>query len=141
MKPLSCRLLLLALAAGNAFAGAANAQTAAPLPAWEQLTPTQRELLIAPIRERWNANPAGRTRIYEHAQRWQSMTPEQRTRARHGLHRWERMDPAQREQMRALFEKMRSMTPAQRSTLRDQWHTMTPEQRRAWVQANPPTGN
>jgi hypothetical protein len=69
------------------------------------------------------------------------MTPEQRARARHGMHRWERMDPERREQMRALFEKMRAMTPEQRKALRDRWHAMTAEQRRAWVQANPPSGD
>ena len=38
--------------------------------------------------------------------------------------------------MRALFQKMRDMTPEQRHALRDQWHAMTPEQRKAWVEAN-----
>nr|ACA34439.1 hypothetical protein [uncultured bacterium pTW3] len=134
--------LLLALAAGTALAGdrtpPPQAAAAPTLPAWEQLSPAQREVLIAPLRERWNANPGERARTYAHAQGWQSMTPEQRTRARHGLHRWERMDPERRTQMRALFGQMRSMTPEQRKALRERWHAMTPEQRRAWVQAHPP---
>jgi hypothetical protein len=140
MNRLSCMVLLLALAAGNALAGD-QAKPAQPMPAWEQLTPAQRELLVAPIRERWNANPDERARMYEHAQGWQSMTPQQRARARHGMHRWEQMDPERREQMRALFEKMRAMTPEQRKALREQWHAMTAEQRRVWVQANPPSGD
>ena len=121
-------------------AGSANAATVAgtSLPAWEQLTPAQRELLVAPIRERWNSNPDERARFYQHALRWQQMTPEQRGRAHHGMHRWERMDPRKREEMRALFQKMRTMTPEQRHALREQWHAMTPEQRKAWIQANPP---
>jgi hypothetical protein len=141
MKRMPCIALLLALATGTAVAGGQARPATTAMPAWEQLSPAQRELLVAPIRERWNANPDERARMYEHAQGWQSMTPEQRARARHGMHRWERMDPERREQMRALFEKMRAMSPEQRKALRDQWRAMSPEQRRAWVQANPPSGD
>ena len=129
-------LLAAALFAANP-AGAATT-TATAMPAWEQLTPAQRDLLVAPIRERWNNSPDERTRMYQRAQRWQQMTPEQRGRAHHGMHRWEHMDPQKREEMRALFQKMRTMTPEQRHALRDQWHAMTAEQRKAWMQANPP---
>lgn len=111
---------------------------ATPLPAWDQLSPAQRELLVAPVRERWNDNPDARARMYEHARRWQSMTPEQRQRARHGMQRWRHMDPEQRAQARALFDAMRGMTPEQRQALRGQWKTMTPAQRREWVERNPP---
>jgi hypothetical protein len=125
---------LLLSCTGGTFAAGQDAQ----LPAWDQLTPAQRELLVAPMRERWDANPAERARMLGHAQRWRTMTPEQRTRARRGLRHWEHMDPERRTEMRALFGKMRTMTPAQRKQLRAQWHAMTPEQRRAWVEANPP---
>ena len=142
-------LLALALCATSAAAGAQDSATRHPpassaqsahasLPGWEQLTPAQRDLLIAPLRERWNANPGERARMYGHAERWRSMTPEQRARARRGLGHWEHMDPARRREMRALFEKMRTMSPEQRKALRDQWHGMTQAQREAWVEANPP---
>lgn len=108
------------------------------LPAWEQLTPTQRELLIAPLRERWNSSPEGRARIYSHAQRWQQMPPDQRQRAHHGMRRWERMGPEQRDEMRALYHQMRILDPDQREALRKQWHGMDAQQRRAWVLAHPP---
>ncbi|MFC3715031.1 DUF3106 domain-containing protein [Luteimonas soli] len=111
---------------------------AAPLPAWEQLTQAQRDALIAPLRTRWNDNPDQRARMYEHAQRWQDMTPEQRKRAHRGMKRWKHMDPEQREQARALFQKMRGMSKEDRDELRRQWHAMTPEQRRQWVEQNPP---
>jgi len=130
---------LLAIALFAASPVGAATTTRAAMPAWEQLTPAQRDLLVAPIRERWNGSPGERTRMYQHAQRWQQMTPEQRGRAHHGMHRWEHMDPQKREEMRALFQKMRAMTPEQRHALRDQWHAMTPGQRKAWVDANPPT--
>jgi hypothetical protein len=137
---------LLLASAGSAFAAgqdkpepsAPATASAAQLPAWEQLTPAQREMLVAPVRGRWDANPSERARMLQHAQRWQSMTPEQRTRARRGLRHWEHMDPARRTEMRALFEKMKAMSPDQRKALREKWHAMTLEQRRAWVEANPP---
>src|SRR3546814_15294094 len=66
------------------------AQTQA-LPAWDQLTPTQREQLIAPTRERWNAEPAQRAELLERAQRWQQMSPEQRKHAHRGVKRWRHM--------------------------------------------------
>jgi len=130
--------LLLAVAAGPVRAAEPATTTAPALPAWDQLTPAQRELLIAPLRERWNGNPDMRGRMYAHAQRWQQMTPEQRKRAHHGLQRWEHMDPEQRRAMRALFQKMRSMTPEQREALRKRWHAMSEAERRAWVVANAP---
>ena len=133
------RLAVLAcalVAAQSAFAATPENTT---LPAWEQLSPAQRDLLIAPIRERWNRSPDERARFYERAQRWQQLTPELRDRARHGLHRWEHMAPEKREAVHALFQRMRTMTPEQRKALREQWNAMTPEQRRAWIQSNPPT--
>ena len=126
--------LALLIAATPALAADPPAK---PLPAWEQLTPAQREQLIAPVRERWNTQPDERQRMLDRAQRWQQMTPEQRQRARHGMKRWEDMSPEQREQMRALYAKMRGLDETQRKALKAQWRAMTPEQKRAWVQANP----
>jgi hypothetical protein len=137
----STRLALAAIvlvAAGSAGAQQ-NASPAQPaLPAWEQLTPAQRDLLVAPLRERWDASPGDRARMYHHAERWREMTPAERSRARRGMRHWEHMDPERRREMRALFGKMRGMTPDQRKALRDHWHAMTSEERRAWVEANPP---
>lgn len=130
-------LLLAALLAGPALAEQASAP-ARSYPAWEQLSQAERELLIAPVRERWNANPEARARMMQHAQRWQTMTPEQRARARHGMGRWAHMPPEKRETMRALFAKMRTMTPEERQAFRAKWKAMTPEQRREWLRANPP---
>ncbi|HBS61613.1 MAG TPA: hypothetical protein DEB32_02545 [Stenotrophomonas sp.] len=113
------------------------AQTS-PLPNWDQLTPQQREALIAPVRDRWNdAPPPQRERMLQHGQRWQEMTPEQRDLARRGRHRFENMSPEQREQARALFAQMRTMNPAQRDELRARWARMTPDQRQDWLKANP----
>lgn len=130
---------VLACAVPSMAAGNPANQAAASLPAWEQLSPTQREQLITPIRERWNAEPEKRQRMLKHAQRWHEMTPEQRKRARHGMRRWQHMSPGERTQMRALYDRMRTLPPEQRSALKAEWKKMTAEQRRAWVLANPPS--
>jgi hypothetical protein len=137
------RLIVIAVLLACAWpAFAAPPATAADdkpaMPAWEQLTPAQRELLLAPVRERWNGNPGERGRMYEHAQRWRTMTPEQRQRAHRGMRRWSHMNPEQRDEARALFERSRSMTPQQRKALREQFKAMTPQQRKAWLEQNPP---
>ena len=66
------------------------------------------------------------------------MPPEERKRAHRGMHRWESMDPEHRREMRALFARMRQLSPEAREALREQWRAMTPQQRRAWVNAHPP---
>lgn len=138
-RPSAFLLALALLLAGLSPAIASDQDTATPLPTWDRLSPAQRETLIAPLRERWNAEPESRQRLLDHASRWKAMTPEQRKRARHGMHRWQEMRPGQREEMRALFEKMRTLDPEGRAALKAQWRQMTPEQRAEWVKDNPPT--
>ncbi len=104
------------------------------LPAWEQLTPAQREQLIAPVRERWNAEPAQRARLMNHAQRWRQMTPQQRRGAHRGMRHWEHLSTEQREQLRVLFEHTRGLPPQQREAIKKRWRQMTPEQRKTWAQ-------
>lgn len=143
LRPVLAALLgLTLLAAAPAFAGGPRAPApkgAAP-PAWEQLSPQQREQLIAPVRDRWNAEPDERQRMLDHARRWQQMSPDERKRARHGMRRWEGMSPEQRQEARALFGRMRDLSPAERDALRERWRAMTPEQRREWMQNNAPKG-
>ena len=137
---MSPRTLVLAFVlALSPFAAMAQSATPAPLPAWEQLTPEQRELLLAPMRDRWNRSaPAERGQMLDHARRWQSMTPEQREHARHGMKRWRGMPPEKRDEARALFEHMRTLPEAERKAMAERWKAMTPEQRKAWVDAHPP---
>lgn len=130
---LSAWLLIGGLACGPALAAA----PVTPLPAWEQLSAAQREQLIAPIRERWNAEPDQRQHLLERARRWQQMTPEQRTRAHRGMKRWEHLSPEQRTQTRALYSRMRTLEPAEREAFKAKWRAMTPEQQKAWLEANP----
>src|SRR5690606_3598658 len=41
------------------------------LPQWDQLSEAQRATLIAPVRERWDAEPGQREAMLERARRWQ----------------------------------------------------------------------
>ena len=139
MKRLALTFLLLcAVAPVLAQRPEPAAPPARQYPAWEQLSQAERELLIAPLRERWNAQPQSRDRMMQHARRWELMTPEQRKRAHHGHDRWRHMKPAEREHARALFDKMQTMSPEQRRALRAQWKSMTPEQREQWIERNAP---
>ncbi|MGY4515325.1 DUF3106 domain-containing protein [Lysobacter sp. HA18] len=109
--------------------------TTAALPDWDHLTQAQRDMLIAPMRERWNASPETRQRMFGHAQRWKTMTPDQRKQARHGLAKFQDMSPAEREQARAAFERFRSMSPEDKKALREKLRGMTPDQRKTWLQS------
>lgn len=146
-SPLLLCLLLAPAALGLVFNAQAQATstgndpaatTEAPLPTWEQLTPQQREILVAPLRDRWNQDPDNRHRMLNHAQRWSSMTPQQREQARRGMRRFEKMSPQQRQQTRALYQQMRKLDKSQREQLREQWKKMTPGQRQEWVKQHPP---
>lgn len=131
-------LLLGTLSLGMLIAPAAQAQgkpqapQSAALPAWEQLSPAQRDAMIAVLRERWNSNPAQRARMLQHAERWGRMTPEQRRNAHRGMDRWSRMNPQQQQHYRAMYDYIEQLPPEQRQALREKIKTMTPQQRREW---------
>ncbi len=129
----------LLLAAALTFAPVAQAQDAqaTPLPDWEQLTPAQRDLLIAPIRDRWNREPGHRQQYLDYAKRWKDMPQPQRDRARKGMERWEQMSPAQREEARALFHATRAMDKNTRHAFMEKWRQMSPQQRADWIKAHP----
>lgn len=129
-------LLLAAFALAPAHALAQEARTDA-MPAWDQLTPAQRELLIAPVRDRWNREPEKRERFMEYAKRWKAMPQPQRESARHGMQRWEGMTPEQREQARAVFHAVRGLDKDARHEFMGKWRQMTPQQRTDWVKTHP----
>lgn len=107
---------------------------AAPaLPEWDQLSPAQREAMIAVLRDRWNANPRGRGEMLRHAERWGQLTPEQRRGVRHGRERLEQMSPEDRARASAAYARMRAMSPEERRALREKLKAMTPEQRAEWM--------
>ena len=127
---------LLALWPAIAFAQATTTG-ATQYPEWDQLTQAQRDAIVAPLRERWNSNPAERARMFERAQRWKAMPGDQRDRARHGMQRWEHMSPEQRGEARALFHAMRGLDKDQRKAFLAQWRQKTPQQKADWLKAHP----
>ena len=131
-------LLVLVLLLAPMFAMAQEKPaTTPPLPEWNQLTSAQRDVLIAPLRDRWNSSPDERTRLYERARRWKSMPTDTRQRAHHGMQRWEKMSPEQRQHAQVLFHAMRDMDKAEREAFLSKWRAMTPQQRNDWVAAHP----
>lgn len=136
----------------------ALAQQSTPSPGnWEQLDATQRELLMQPVRDRWNsADAEQRQRMFDHARRWRDMPAAERANARIGMKRFHRLSPEQQAQMRvlytktqgmdrqqrretfALFHAMREMNAVERQALRDRWTKMTPAQRETWMQEHAP---
>jgi hypothetical protein len=134
---LSLLLCAPAFAQGTPDAKPTPAAAARAYPAWEQLSVAERDMLLAPVRERWNSNPEHRARMMEHAQRWQTLSPEQRKRMHRGMKRWGHMSPEQRAHARALFGEMRKLSPEQRQELRAKWKAMTPAERDAWIKAHP----
>lgn len=131
-------VFLLAAALGTqAFAAPQRAPAQATLGNWEDLTPEQREVLIGPLRTRWNDNPAQRAEMMGRAKHWMAMSPAERKMAQRGMHRWEKLSPAQREEAKQLYLRMKTMSPDARRALRDQWRTLTAEQRAAWLKAHP----
>lgn len=138
------------------FAAPAFAQDSAK-PAWDQLQDSDRELLVEPLRDRWNnADAAERARMLEHARRWRDMPREQRARAHVGMRRFHKLTPEQQAQMKVLFDKtrnmdrrerrqafalfhaMRGMSAAEREALRTQWAKMSPQQRDDWMREHAP---
>ena len=131
------RFTFLALALLPAIAFAQANPAPVQYPEWDQLTPAQREALVTPLRERWNANPDERARMIERAQRWKTMPRDQRDRAGHGMKRWEGMSPEQRGEARALFHAMRGLEKEQRKAFLAEWRQKTPQQRAEWLKAHP----
>ena len=134
---LAC-LLGVATPAAAAPPAPLSANPGPALPAWDQLSQAQRDLLVGPVRDRWDADPEARSRMLRHAERWQQMTPEQRQRARQGIKRWEHMSPERRREARVLFQHMRTLPDAEREALRERWKTMSPDERQRWLETHRP---
>lgn len=129
------------LIAALALAFGANAQETQPveMPHWEQLSPAQREALSTPLRERWNqAAYEQRLRWLRQAERWQHLSPDERKAARKGLRAYRQADPQTREKLRDVFRNLRNASPEQRAALREKWRSLSPQQRKRWLDAGGP---
>ena len=111
------------------------------VPSWEELTPAQQARLER-LRERWDSLPASqRVMALERAERrarWEAMTPEQRERIREGMRNYRELPPELRERMRESMRAMRALPEEERKALLARWRALSPEQRRAWLEAGGP---
>lgn len=111
------------------------------VPAWSDLSPKQQQAL-APLRESWNTLPASRRVMAleraERRARWEAMTPEQRERMREGMRNYRDLPPPLREKMRESMRVLHALPDAERKALRARWRQLSPEQRRAWLEAGGP---
>lgn len=125
-------------------AGAASAAppSAAPPPAprtWDALSDAERAALIQPTRERWErATPEQQQRFLDRARFWASLDPEQKRLARAGAERFRRADPEQRGRLRDIWRRLQALPPAERDAARRTWESLSPAQRRAWLDAGGP---
>lgn len=124
------------------LASSTTAVTSAQAPAarsWESLSEADRAALIEPTRERWErATPEQQQRYLDRARFWASLTPEQRRLARAGAERFRQADPEQRGRLREVWRRFQTLPPAEREAARRTWESLSPAQRRAWLEAGGP---
>ncbi|GAB3741477.1 hypothetical protein GCM10028794_27260 [Silanimonas algicola] len=138
-------LTVLLLATGSVAMASPEAPAARP---WESLSDADRAALIEPMRERWErATPEQQQRYLDRARFWASLSPEQKRLARAGAERWRQSDADQRGRLREVWQRFQSLPPAERDAARRTWESLSPPQRRAWLDAGgpgvvpPPTGD
>ena len=130
-RPWRAGLLCLLLAAGLA--------AAAP-PAWEALTPAQRQAL-APLQRDWPAiEPGRKDKWIELASRFPSMTPDERLRMQARMTEWARMTPDERTRARLQFQETRQLPSDEKQARWEAYQALTEEERKTLAgRALPPT--
>lgn len=121
--------------------GPATVPAGVVVPSWDELSPEQRKHLARHAQD-WDTLPASR-RVHaleraERRARWEAMPPEQRERLRQGMRNYRDMSPEQREQARQAMRVMHGLPAQQREALKKKWRSMSPEQRRAWLETGGP---
>ena len=108
------------------------------VPSWNQLDPRQ-QAELSQFSERWDRMPASRrVLILERYARWQQL-PEPRRRALlEGARNFRQLSPVQRQKMRHSMMLVRSLPDDERRQLRQLWRSMTPQQRREWLDRGGP---
>jgi len=138
-------LALAAPAFGHARGGPpappAESSRKPPPDTWEALEPRHQRFLER-ARERWpTMSPEQRAFAIERAERrarWEAMTPEQRDRVRKGMRHYHDLPPELRGRVRDALKVVRQLPEAERRALLERWRALTPEQRRAWLEAGGP---
>jgi len=132
--PRTARSLLLAL-----LLGALGAAQAGPDPAWETLTPAQKQVL-APLQRDWSSlDPSRREKWIEVAARYPTMSEDKRRRLQERMATWARMTPAERASARLQYQEIRQLPPEERQARWQAYQALSEEERRALAQrARPP---
>jgi hypothetical protein len=105
---------------------AATAQAATPTkgptaPAWQQLTPAQRGVLL-PLAAEWNQMPAQqRNRLVGVANQYPKMKPKEQQRVRERLTDWAKLKPHERELARERYKKMKQLPPEKHKDVKRKW--------------------
>ena len=131
LRPLRASLLCLMLA----VAGLAGAEP----PAWNALTPTQRQAL-APLQRDWAAiDPAGKEKWLEMAARFPAMSAAERQRLQERMQDWARMSPEQRSRARLQYQETRQFPTDEKRARWEAYQSLSEEERMNLVQrARPP---
>ena len=108
------------------------------VPSWTQLDPRQ-QAALSQFSRRWDRMPASRrVLILERYARWQQL-PEPRRRALlEGARNFQQLSPVQRQKMRHSMMLVRSLPDDERRQLRQLWRSMSPQQRREWLDRGGP---
>ncbi len=135
-------LALQLTAFAPAWAMAPEQQPSVPdgvrVPAWKDLSAQQRDDL-ARFETAWDRLPASRrVAILERYARWQQASPQARETWREGERNFMQMSPLQRQQMRRSLAAVRELPPEKQRHLRRLWQSLSPEQRRAWLERGGP---
>ena len=128
----SWRAGLLCLLLGGA--GLAGAEP----PAWNALTPAQRQAL-APLQRDWALiDPAGREKWLEMAARFPSLSAAERERLQERMQDWARMTPEQRSRARLQFQETRQLPSDEKRARWEAYQSLSEEERMSLIQRSRP---
>jgi hypothetical protein len=122
--------LAFMLAATVASSGAMSAGPAAAGPGWNQLTPTQREVL-KPLQRDWDGIDAPRKQKWlELAARYPKLSPPEQQRMQERMADWARLTPAQRGEVRQSFQEAKQQAGREERRARWEAYQALPEEER-----------
>lgn len=108
------------------------------VPAWDELS-SQQQGELAAYADRWDRMAASRrVKILERYVRWKGMPPPEREALREGARNFREMSPALREKMRLSMSAVHELPVEQQRQLRRHWRSLTPQQRREWLERGGP---
>jgi len=132
-----CLLVCLLLAVATAQAAPVVPEQV-KVPAWNELS-DQQQADLSHLAGRWDRLPASRrVLILERYSHWKHLPAQEREALREGARNFRQMSPRQREKMRMSMDAVRALPRAQQRRLRERWRSMTPQQRRLWLDRGGP---